>query len=117
MSCISLVFTFTNITYTQCICFRKNPLNTHITKVMTLWSATYELVKQPSKDGWIMAVIALGILAIVTAIQFIVSFTIFGNLTVAGNMFLRGNLGIGTDDPQAKLHVVGDVIFEGDFVL
>lgn len=84
---------------------------------MTLWSATYELVKQPPKEGWIMAVISLGILAIVTAIQFIVSFTIFGNLTVAGNMLLQGNLGIGTDDPQAKLHVVGDILFEGNLTL
>lgn len=84
---------------------------------MTLWSATYELVKQPQKEGWIMAVVALGILAIITAIQFVVSFTIFGNLTVAGNILLQGNLGIGTDDPQAKLHVVGDVLFEGNFVL
>lgn len=84
---------------------------------MSLWSANYELANQPSKIGLVLAVVALGVLAIITAIQFIVSFTVFGNLSVGGNALITGNVGVGTEIPEAKLHVVGDVIFEGNFTL
>lgn len=84
---------------------------------MSLWSANYELANQPSKIGLVLTVVALGILAIITAIQFIVSFTVFGNLSVGGDALITGKVGVGIGIPEAKLHVVGDVIFEGNFTL
>lgn len=84
---------------------------------MSLWSANYELANQPSKLGLVTAIVALGVLAIVAVIQLVVSFTIFGNLTVGGDALITGRLGVGTSNPAAKMHIVGDVLFEGNFTL
>ncbi|MDZ7744323.1 MAG: hypothetical protein U5K77_00975 [Candidatus Saccharibacteria bacterium] len=37
-----------------------------------------------------------------------------GDSEFIGNMTLTGDMGIGTDNPQAKLHVAGDVLFQSE---